>query len=32
MNPYTLEDWRLVASGDMPITERVKIHAGGWHT
>ncbi len=32
MKPYTLEDWRLIASGDMPITVRVKHHAGSWYT
>lgn len=32
MNPYTLEDWRLIAGGHMPINKRVKSHAGGWHT
>ena len=29
---YTLEDWRLIAQGDTPITEHVKKHAAGWHT
>jgi len=32
MKPYTLEDWRLIASGDKPITKRVKRHVSSWNT
>lgn len=32
MPPLTLEDWRLIAQGDKPITEEIKDLAADWFT